>query len=156
MNENLQKYKCMKENKNIIISCYHFYVIQNRMRFLSHSNFTHFILISWNWDLILSHRMKVQFHSVLISCWFWFCLISQVTVQSHLILISCHFNSVLSHFIEIWFYLISFHKNLILFNLILQNFWSYLILSHKDFISFWFQARIKWDWNEIFWFLWSV
>ena len=146
----------MKKDRNIIISCYYFYIIQNRMRFLSHFNLTHLVLISWNWDLILSHKMKVQFHLVLILCWFWFCLISQVIVQSHFILISCHSDFISFHFIEIWFCLISSHENLILSDLISQNFWSCLISSYKDLISSQFQVRMRWDQNRIFWFLWSV
>ena len=46
MNEDLQEHKYMKEDRNIIISYYYSYVIQNRTEFLSHSDFTHLILIS--------------------------------------------------------------------------------------------------------------
>ena len=135
MNEDLQEHKCMKENKSIIISCYYFYVIQNRMKFLFHFNFTHSVSVSWNWDLILSHKMRIQFHFILISCWFWFCFISQVTIQFHLILVSCYSDSVLFYFIKIWFCLIS---------------------SHKDLISFQSQVRMRQNQNKIFWFLQSV
>ena len=120
MNENLQE---MKEDRSITIFHYHFYVIQNRTEFLFHFSLTHFILISWNWDFISSHRMRIQSHLVLISCWFWFCFISQVTIQFHFISISCHSDSVSSYFIEIWFCLILFHENLILFDFISQKFW---------------------------------
>ncbi len=146
----------MKEDRSIIISCYHSYVIQNRTRFLSYSDLIHLILISWNCDLISSHEVRVQSHSVSVSCWFQFCFISQVIVQSHLILISCHSDLVSSHLIEIWFHLISFHENLILFDLISQKFWSHLISFHKDLISFWSQARMRQDQDEIFWFWQSV
>jgi len=146
----------MKKDKNIIISCYHSYVIQNRTEFLSHSDLTHLILISWNYDLISSYRVRVQSHSVLISCWFWFCLISQIIVQSHLILISCYSDFISSYLIEIWFCFISSHENLILSDFISQKFSSHLISFYKDFISFWSHAEMRQNQNRIFWFWWSV
>ena len=152
----MQECKYMKKDKNIIISYYHSYIIQNRIEFLSHSNLIYLILILWNCDFILFYRVRVQSHSVLISCWFWFCFISQVIIQFHLILISCHLNLISSHLIEIWFHFISSHENLILSDFISQKFWSHLISSYKDLISFWSHAEMRWDQNEIFWSWWSV
>src|SRR5438034_1000848 len=73
----------MKEDRSVTISCYHSYVIQNRTEFLSHSDLTHLILISWNFGLISSHLTKFSSH--LISSHQNFCLIS-----SHLKEISSH------------------------------------------------------------------
>ena len=145
-----------KKNRSIIISCYHFYVIWNRMRFLFHSDLTHLILISWNCDLISSHRMRAQSHLIPVSCHPDSVSSHRMRAQFHLILISCCSDSDSSHLMKIWSHLISFHKIFVSSDLISSKFLFCLISSQRDLISSQFHIRTRWYQNEIFQFWQSV
>ena len=156
MNKDSQEHKYIKKDRSIIIFCYHSYVIQNRMKFLSHSDFTHLILISWNCDLISSHRMKAQSYLISVSCHSDFVSSHRMRTQSHFISVSCCSDSDSSHLMKIWSHFISSHKIFILSDFISSKFLFCLISSQRDLISFWSHVRTRWYQNEIFWFWQSV
>ena len=114
----------MKDDKIVIISCYHFLCIilflcksesENLILFWTRQD--SFCLISLKKNLILFHLIKKEFSSV-----------SSHKIRIQFYLISWKMNLILSHFTEKKFSSVSSHQKKILFCFILSK--KNLVLSH--------------------------
>ena len=133
----------MRDDKIVIISCYHFLCT---ILFLCKSESGNFIsfwarhdsfcLISSKRNLILSHLIKKEFSSV-----------SSHKIRIQFCLISWKMNLILSHLTEKKSDSVSSHQ---------KKIWFCLISLKKNLVLFWFWPGTELDQDEKFWFLQSV